>query len=460
MVVWAARSGSPDSADVSLPLSYSAHLGAGVHVVVDPMFPGRWRDMSAGAVTDLSRPLVETLIGTVSEQELRDGVDPLLVDAASATPWRRLAAVDVLDRWLYAPLNQALVDAERAVAGGRAARTLPEGPARDLILGDALRRARRSSRGVVLFLHEFADRPAPLSNALITAVQDLVEGFDELHGALSGPDHGLSVVAKTWRKLRRRADVLHPSAPYPSARPRHPGTTGSGLRSANMIDPRQIRARTVALAGDPAIPEVSLSASAAISPGTMHVRVPVFRGSADRELLARLAVRVVEHGSARSRAQVMLSAAGDGDGALEATVPLCGLDPAGVRVDVFDALSDLPPAAEDTDRALQEARRAVAFVSGWRRLASIAHLWAERHIIGRCLRDLADLVGPADGDDAPLYAGGPTPSRLRAMADQAGDELSDRLRGRYDSQPADMFPDVGGVAGPLVAELAAEHVRC
>ena len=46
------------------------------------------------------------------------------IDLRAAEPWLRVAAVDVLDRWLHLPLNQALVDAERGVARAYAARTL------------------------------------------------------------------------------------------------------------------------------------------------------------------------------------------------------------------------------------------------------------------------------------------------------------------------------------------------
>jgi hypothetical protein len=58
--------------------------------------------------------------------------------------------IDALGRWLHLPLDQSLVDAERAISRLRAAATLPPDSAgRRLVVADALRLARNASTGVV-----------------------------------------------------------------------------------------------------------------------------------------------------------------------------------------------------------------------------------------------------------------------------------------------------------------------
>jgi len=152
-------------------------------------------------------------------------------------------------------------------------------------------------------------------------------------------------------------------------------------------------------------------------------------------------VRVVDRRTGCPHAHAPLSMTGR-MAAWEATVPLCGLDPRDVRIDVFDALSELPP---DTGDGLREARRATALLGGWRQLA--AHAQLSRPVDAPVLRDLSSRLRSEDG---PLFAGGPTTDELTAVADRP-DELRERLAGRLSTGS---FPQVGGAGQLLVAELA------
>src|SRR5689334_587383 len=89
-------------------LSHETVLAPGLHLDVDLMAIDRWR----------------TAVG-------------------SSAALTRLAVVEALDRWLPFPLDQALVDAERGVARGRAVRALPDPSDRQAVLGDALQLARQ-----------------------------------------------------------------------------------------------------------------------------------------------------------------------------------------------------------------------------------------------------------------------------------------------------------------------------
>ena len=159
-------------------LMHDCTLGAGVRVRVNAANPGQWHVIWVDAWNDHARPLLKALIGPGAVQQLdswsdsQSGPEPYLdwidsdwadqhpagsgsatsgwddrilgtgadalaaIDLRAAEPWLRVAAVDVLDRWLHLPLNQALVDAERGVARAYAARTLEPGQARNDVLAD------------------------------------------------------------------------------------------------------------------------------------------------------------------------------------------------------------------------------------------------------------------------------------------------------------------------------------
>jgi hypothetical protein len=188
-----------------------------------------------------------------------------------------------------------------------------------------------------------------------------------------------------------------------------------------MIDPRQLPARILGLATDPRQAEISVST--AVGRDAVHVRVPSFPGPVRRRAPSLLAVRIVNRFTDCPLANTPLTW-DDSVGAWEATVPLCGLDADAVRVDVFDALSGLPPAGTDTDDGLQQARRVTALLGEWRWLAAVGQL------------------------------SGGSPIEPDAFAARA-DGLREQLSG---DPSADRIPPVGGVGRPLVAELAAAHV--
>jgi hypothetical protein len=453
-------------------LVHQAHLGAGVHVAVDLMSPAQWHAMSFPAVNDVCGPLLQALVGDRAADRVRvgRGVRPLTtrrgltVDPARAAPWLRVAFVDALDRWLQVPLEQSLVDAERGVSRGRAARTLPEGPARALVIGDALRIARRASHGFGLFLRGLARHPHPIPNGLAVVCKRLVDGYAELIDEVAGPDRELTTVLHAWRRLSLRLEKggrAEADVPCPAATPRPPADPWARARQTSVIDPRQVRARVFALAGDPTSAEVVVDVAEGADPDSVRVRVPAFGRAVDPDLRSRLLVRLVERCSGTPRGHALLvlvngRRAGEKP-YFEATVPLCGLSVSDVRSDVFDALSDVEPAGSDTDRGLQDARSAVVFLGEWRRLAALAQSSAAAAAPARRLRALAARLQPRAGGSADaMFAGGPSAAALEKVAQLSETELLSRLRG--DGGLADDLPAVtGGSAELLLAEVAAVH---
>ncbi len=444
MMVMAARAGEQAWLGGALPgagcagpagsaLAHETHLGGGVRVVVDLLRPGRWRTVSAPAADPDSVPLVRALAGVADE--LRGPVLDVAGDPAGARPWLRVAVVDALDRWLQAPVSQALVDAERAVSRLRAARTLPGGALRSALVGEALQRARGASRGVALSLRELGARSPAMPELLASAVQSLVDGYEELAAEVGGPDRELAAVGEAWRRRLRPVGGARRRAASAHRRPEPAGTPPS-----SMIDPRLLRARILRLAADPARPEIVLEVDGA----AVHVRVPAFGGVVDPTLRTRLAVRLVDRRTTEPTAHALLTGTVDGP-YFEATLPLGGLAPTEVRADVFDALGDdLPPVPTDADPALQDARRAVVYLGEWRRLVGLARLPGAPGEPARRLRDLAARVRPA-GAGLPAFRGGPTGVELDALAAMGDADLAERLR-----------TDTGDEL--LVAELVAVHL--
>jgi len=370
---------------------------------------------------------------------------------STAAPWLRVAVVDALDRWLHAPLVQSIVDVERGVSRGRAARTLPAGPARTVLTGDALRLTRSAARDFGTFLSRLARHSDPISDALCSALKDLVDGYSELMEEVAGPDRELKSVLDGWRRVARRTVGTEPPVIVDpaSSSPRGP------LHST--IDPRQVPARVVALSVDPATPEVTLEPVADAADDVV-VRVPAFEPAADPDLAARLLVRLVDRDTGEAKAHGVLRGGQDGGSGsfFEARIPLCGRRVEDVRADVVDALSDLPPVADEADADLQNARRAMVFLAEWRRLVGIARLGVAAASPARRLRDLAARLQPGSAEQAeePLFPGGPSRAELDELADLGDDELLRRLRGEG-SISAGLRALTSGAAGLLVAEVVA-----
>jgi hypothetical protein len=437
------------------PLVHGTHLVGGVHVDVDLMEPAGWCSVAYPMSDPAVAPLLHALIG----DDVPEGIPSrsaahrpsirLQSTAAppTASPWLRVAVVDALDRWLHAPLAQSIVDVERGVSRGRAARTLPAGPARAVLTGDALRLTRRAARDFGSFLRRLARHSDPISDVLCSALKDLVDGYSELMDDVAGPDRELKSVLDGWCRLARRTVGTDPPAivDLPSSSPRG--------RLHSRIDPRQVPARVVALSGDPTTPEVALE-PVADAPDDAVVLVPAFAPAADPDLASRLLVRLVDRDTGEAKAHGVLRAGQyAGESFFEARIPLCGRDVADVRADVVDALSDLPPVSDDSDVDLQNARRAMVFLAEWRRLVGIAQLGVAAASPARRLRDLAARLQPDEAGD-PLFPGGPSRAELDELADLGDDELLRRLRGEG-SISAGLRALTSGAAGLLVAEVVA-----
>lgn len=442
-------------------LAHRVHLGSGVHLAVDLMAPCHWRGLTFLPSPGVAHPLLSRLLGTraAADVSVRNVTVPaggtVAVDTADATPWLRVAVVDALDRWLQLPLDQALLDAERGVCRVRAAAGLPDGPLRSGVVAESLELARQASRGLVGYLHGLPSEGV-LAPALLAAMQSLVNGFGELIHEVGG-DEELAAVLDAWCHLPghtgERAGHLHAPAPAPVAHATGPG--------ASTIDPRQSRARTFAVSPDPTSPEVSVVSGGRLDPGTVAVRAAAFGARVAPEMLSRLMVRLVDRGSGGLGGHALLSstrrsARSGGSAILEARVPLCGLDPSGVRADLFDVLVAGPPAGDDTDPALRRARRAVAVLGEWRRLLGLARMPVppaeSAPLLREAVRRLGDGTADLDPDD-PICNSAPSRQQLRHARSMDDEALLDWLRhGRPESERA--AHDTGDLT---VAELAAAN---
>lgn len=402
-------------------LSHQTVLAPGLHLDVDLMAIDRWR----------------TAVG-------------------SSAALTRLAVVEALDRWLPFPLDQALVDAERGVARGRAVRALPDPSDRQAVLGDALQLARQASEGVARYVRSLGSRRRPVPPGLDAALRRLVKGYTELLAEVDGgADQDLAAVVEAWRALVRRKPTT--GARGVVARglepPRPPRDVG-----ASMIDPRQVRARVLALSNDPAVGEIVL-ADPRVGAAAVHVRVPAYQCALNQPIVQRLAVRIMNATSAEQLGQSVLSAGlATGLGArtvyLEGIVPLHGKPVGRLRADVFDLLSDVPPAHDDNDPTLGEARRATVLLGEWRRLLAVAQLPTVDFAPARRLREMARRLAPGGDRERPLFAGGPSSADLDRIADAGDQEILHRARAKVGGEPG-LFTMARGAGSLLVAELAA-----
>ena len=407
-------------------LVHKTYLGAGIRAEVDLLRPDRWRTV------------------TVPPAFARH---PAAADAGA--PWLRIGVVDALDRWLTLPLDQSLVDAERGVARGRAARILP----RDCVVrcelsADGLRLARRAASGVVAVLRQIAQRPAAPPPRLAAVLQDLVAGYTELLGELSGPDQALSSVIVGWQRLAGRAEPAVRAVPSPPAD--DIPAPAPRLLGRSLLDPRQLHSRILGMAADPTEPEIDLVATPS-DPESVEVRVRAARPG--RASTPRLLARLVHRRSGEVGGYAVLRRVTPQTWA--ATVPLGGLHPSDVRADVADVLSELPPAPDDTEADLLDARRAVLFLAEWRHLAGAAQCSVAGAAPARQLRGLAArLSAHRARRDAPLFVGGPTYADLNHLADLGDAELSRRLCDGS-SLGAGLRALTSGAAGLMAAEVVA-----
>ncbi len=408
-------------------LVHETDLGAGIRAEADLLRPDRWRAV------------------TVPPAFARHPAA-----AGGAMPWLRIGVVDALDRWLTLSARPGARGC-RARCRARTRRPDPSTGLRGAPGADGGRAAAGPAGGHGGRLRAPPGGPAPGAPPprLTAVLQDLVAGYAELHGELSGPDRALSSVVAGWQRLTGRGEPAVcpvppvPAAPDPVAPPR--------LLGRSLLDPRQLRSRILALASDPAEPEIDLVAPRTGDLDSVEVRVRAAREG--RVSTPRLLVRLVNRRSGEVGGHAVLRRVTPETWA--APVPLYGLDPADVRADVADVLSGLPPARDDADADLVDARRAVVFLAEWRRLAGAAQCSVATPAPARHLRDLAArLHAHRARRDAALFVGGPSYAELNRLADLRDDELVRRLCGDGPIGVG-LRALTSGAAGLLVAEAVA-----
>jgi len=106
--------------------------------------------------------------------------------------------VDALDWWLQLPVNQGLLDAERAVVRARAARLLRSAALRRTFVDCALVLARRSADDVCAYLSGLSEKSLP--RALVSGLSRLVGGYASLAREVDGPDAVLAAVRTAWER--------------------------------------------------------------------------------------------------------------------------------------------------------------------------------------------------------------------------------------------------------------------
>jgi hypothetical protein len=451
-VVRVEKASEPSADEV---LAHRSRLAAGVYLDVELAGPCCWHALVFRSA-ETSRPVVDWILGSRTV----DAADATSTGTASIDLWDvvpglRVAVVDALDRWLQLPLDQPLVDAERAVSRWRMVERMPAGPARGGVVGDALTLARQASQGLAAYLHNRAEDVVVPD--LQTALEALVDGYEELAGEVEEPDAELTAVlqarARFSERMARRSQPRTRTRSPVAATPA-PATPLVGPRRS-VIDPRQSPARTFTLSADPAVAEVTVAA--AEEPGALTVRAPAFSAGITSDLLARLMVRLVDRSSGAQVSHAVLTTTSrsprpDGPAILEASVPLLGFDPASVRADLFDILAVGAPTTDDDDAALHSVRRAVNLLGEWRRVLGLTRMTVRPGdsltALRRSVRRLQDTVRDAD-PHVPICAGAPTPDELGSLASSGDEELLSRLSAREASGP---WSEVHRLT---VAELAA-----
>ena len=460
-------------------LMHDCTLGAGVRVRVNAANPGQWHVIWVDAWNDHARPLLKALIGPRAVQQLdsrsdsQRGSEPHLdwidfdmpgqqpggsgsatcgwgdqplkaragtvaaIDLRAAKPWLRVAAVDVLDRWLHLPLNQALVDAERGVARGYAASTLEPGRARNEVLIDALRLARAASWALVEYLGRLARSPHPVPESLRKVLNDLIEGYHALAAELPEPDQQLRSVVKAGRAV---LDRLPTGVDENRARTRDDARRAQRAVLAkslvtdviSLIDPRQIPGRMLRLSMEPAVGEVRMRVMRTNGRDAVVVEAPAYGpgngnlrgGNASQQLSVRL-IDTVTGADVEGAVLTLESGAERASPVFRAVVPLPRADLNRLRADVYDGTSDEPPASSDADPDLLSTRRTAVLLATWRQLVAAVRLGesqtdditAQVRAISGDPEATADEL--AEGSE-PVSAGAAT---RRAMTAGAGDLL-------------------------------------
>ena len=408
-------------------LMHDCALGAGVRVRVNAANPGQWHVIWVDAWNDHARPLLKALIGPGAVQEVdsrsasQAGSEPDLdwidfdlpgqhpdgsgsatcgwgdrilkthagtvaaIDLSAAKPWLRVAAVDVLDRWLHLPLNQALVDAERGVARGYAATTLEPGRARNEVLAEALRLARTASWALVEYLGRLAHSPHPVPESLRKVLNDLIEGYHALAAELPEPDQQLRSVVKAGRGVLDRLPAgvdenRSPTRDDASCAQRAVLSESLVTDIISLIDPRQIPGRMLRLSREPTVGEVRMRLTRdgrdavvveapAYEPGHGNLR----GGSASQQLSVRL-IDTVTGADVEGAVLTLEGGAEHTSPVFRAVVPLPRADLNRLRADVYDGTSDEPPASSDADPDLLSTRRTAVLLATWRQLAAAVRL--------------------------------------------------------------------------------------
>ncbi len=394
-------------------LMHDCTLGAGVRVRVNAANPGQWHVIWVDAWNDHARPLLKALIGpgAVRHLESRSGsrsgpgpdldwIDPdradqfpgtgadalAAIDLRAAAPWLRVAAVDVLDRWLHLPLNQALVDAERGVARAYAASTLEPGRARNDVLADAVHLARAASWALVEYLGRLARSPHPVPESLRKVLNDLIEGYHALAAELPEPYQELRSVVRTGRRVLDRlpagVEENRSRAFRDAGRAQKAVLTPALVTDViSLIDPRQIPARMLRFSMKPTVGEVRMRVTRAYGCDAVAVEAPAYEpgngnlrgGSACEQLSVRL-IDTMTGADVDGAVLTLESGAELSSPVFRAVVPLPGVDLRRLRADVYDVTSDEPPAPSDADPDLLSVRKTAALMAAWRRLAAAVRL--------------------------------------------------------------------------------------
>jgi hypothetical protein len=448
-------------------LFWQTGIAAGISVEVDLAHPQRWRSVSIAQWDQVNPVLLAALIGAGATRRLArlraelissdrySREDEVSVALAPTSPWLRVAVIDALDRWLHLDLNQALVDAERAVARGRAAKTLRPGALRDRLIGEALTAARLAADGLAGKLSALADSAAPVPAELYSGLRRLANGYAALRReVVDGPEKELARVAKAWSGLKARVPIANRSAsdfagavaPYLV---RDEPAAGKADWTS-LVDPRQLPARVVGIGAT----EIRMETVYENQKPAVLVTVPAFGPTLPSATVAeRLLVRLVDRRSGKVHQSALLNLVtgheadqlGVDTPVFARVVPLHGASPENVRADVFVADSERGPVTGDADHGLLRSLRSVSVLSEWRSAAAEARLTGDEAARSRRLTQLVADLAPSVTSSEALFRGGPTLAELVAL---------------IESPSVDTGPEWSTTQGPgdlLVAELAAAH---
>jgi hypothetical protein len=441
----------PRSSAAGGELESPAEVVPGVTVTWDPALPHRCVDVVVPKAGD------------------RDPVAGLA--EVDRLPWLRLAAVTVLDRLLYVPLDRSLLDAEVAAAQLAAAGTLSNAePFRELLVRRALVSARAASHGVVANLERLAadDRRPP--SILTKALATLARCYAALAGEVREFDASLAGVTDAWHRL----DSIECTGSYGRRRVDPPAVAGPTRRGSAQIDPRSVPARVLRFGPTSDAAEISVDAVRGGAGPAVRVRVDAFSNVPSPDEAVDLGVRLIDRRSGKIRGYGVLGQPPGEEGRrhFEGLVSLPpSLSAPDVRVDLFGVTGAAAPAPAGSSE-LRRARRATLFLSDWRALVADVRLWGVRTAPAARLRAIVRrLAGDdADGADGPLWSGGPTRAQLLSLVELGDRALTGLLRGGRPRGGSIAVPgDDGGaaavvaaVSGPgdlLAAEVAAAYER-